>query len=42
MENKEKGTRQDVRNHSQYYWYCGDSYQYYCHDNQYHANCEET
>ena len=41
MENNVKGTRQDVRNYSQYDWYCGDNYQYCCHDNQYIANCEE-
>ena len=42
MENKVKGITYDVRNDSQYCWYCSDGYQYYCHDDQYHTECKET
>ena len=37
MENIVKGTKYDVRNTSQFSWYCSDDYQYHCHNYQYLA-----
>ena len=42
MENTVKGTRYDVGYNGQYCWYCSDSCQYYCHDDQYHTDCKGT